>query len=659
MPQNEVKLIITADNKGATAGIKGVESSLQGMSANTSSLVSQIKTHWFSLTAGITGAIFSIRQAFNEFEASVLRQEKVLAFDNLAISVGQNAQSIINDVRAAAGEMLSMQKTIEITGRAMLLGLEPESITRLMEVARASAKVTGQTIEQAFGDITLGVARQSKMILDNLGILLDYDKELRNLQDALGKTESQLTDAERRQAFLNATFEAGEKIINRVGTGTASLNDLYQQQKALLSDNLTNLRDMVFQSRTFVDLLAAINDNLKVFVVVVGFAAQELRDMWDALKWVASPLASFWGLLRQGSQIAGDALDKLLGYNQAITETQRLIKNAPQNVGQLGFSFPSEFSAIPQRAPTPPITMSQADIDKWLKEQAEFEKSVGEAFREEGRLAEEARRRDEEAAKRRQEVYRDMYEALRFDTERYYEFQKGLLEQQREEEIAVTGDIQLAWEAFYARLRELEEERILRTNDFVGGIKVFYSELEREGFTWAQGSRNMMRDWKSGMESELAGFLNTAETNWDNLGDAFKDMLGGMLEAMRNAANQMIAEWAIKGLFSLFGSFFGAGLNVGASSMGGTSSGAGSWGLASGSYNPSPFAMQGNAALVPQTANSQGTVVVQQTVQFNVSTIDEQGTEQFFRKNSGMIQKVVGEGVDRSRAFAAQLRGNR
>ena len=57
----------------------------------------------------------------------------------------------------------------------MMLGIAPEKISKLMEIARATARMTGQEVSTAFDNIAMAVGRQSKMILDNLGIIVSVE----------------------------------------------------------------------------------------------------------------------------------------------------------------------------------------------------------------------------------------------------------------------------------------------------------------------------------------------------------------------------------------------------------------------------------------------------------------------------------------------------
>ena len=147
------------------------------------------------------------------------------AFTNLAASYGANAADIITSLKQVSGQTVSTAAAMDAAGKAMLLGIPAERLASMMEIARASAKITGQTVQEAFNDIAVGIGRQSPMILDNLGITVKLSKAYIEYAGHLGKTVKQLKDAEKKQAFLNAVMKSGKSIVDRVGKSTLTAAD--------------------------------------------------------------------------------------------------------------------------------------------------------------------------------------------------------------------------------------------------------------------------------------------------------------------------------------------------------------------------------------------------------------------------------------------------
>ena len=149
--------------------------------------------------------------------ASAQAKQQEQAFTNLAASYGASADRILAELKRISGGTIATAELVKKAGTAMMLGIAPENIIRLMEIARATSRQTGQTVSEAFSDISLGVGRQSKMILDNLGIIVQVGKANEDYAKTLNKTASQLTDVEKKQAFMNATLKGGKDLMEKMG----------------------------------------------------------------------------------------------------------------------------------------------------------------------------------------------------------------------------------------------------------------------------------------------------------------------------------------------------------------------------------------------------------------------------------------------------------
>jgi hypothetical protein len=157
--------------------------------------------------------------------------EQMMAMDRLAARYGTTADSIVASLRRASKETVSNAKIVQSAGKAMVMGIAPETLTTLMKVATAAARIMGKTADEMFADITLGTARMSKKILDNIGIIVDWRSAYAKHAAAIGVTVRMLDEEEKMVARTNAIKEAGIKIIN-------TLNSEYLTQRERI-DKLT------------------------------------------------------------------------------------------------------------------------------------------------------------------------------------------------------------------------------------------------------------------------------------------------------------------------------------------------------------------------------------------------------------------------------------
>jgi len=223
----------------ATAGADKVQSAydkaMTGVKNASVNATTAMKKGWTSLKgAWVEGvaAVGALAGAWNTMNTAAKAQQEERAFAALTASYGKGSKQIIEGLKAASQQTVSTMDLIKSAGTAMMMGINPEDTVKLMEVAAATAKMTGQDVTTAFSDISLAVGRQSRMILDNLGIIVDVGKANEEYATALGKASTALTDTEKKQAFMNATLKAGAELTERLGGQTDTAADKLQRWAA-------------------------------------------------------------------------------------------------------------------------------------------------------------------------------------------------------------------------------------------------------------------------------------------------------------------------------------------------------------------------------------------------------------------------------------------
>lgn len=159
--------------------------------------------------------------------------------DELAAGAGGSADAMIEAIkRASAGTVAEFDIVLAANKGIMLgLGANAEQWEQLSEVARYRAQAMGISMTQALDDISTGIGRESRMILDNLGIILDLDSVMNQYAGTLGKTADELTATERKQALLASVIQEGQTQIQAAGGITDSAAEAMQRYQASV-DNL-------------------------------------------------------------------------------------------------------------------------------------------------------------------------------------------------------------------------------------------------------------------------------------------------------------------------------------------------------------------------------------------------------------------------------------
>jgi len=121
------------------------------------------------------------------------------------------------DLNEATKGTISNFELMSNANKALLLGLDQEALPKLFENAAIVGRAAGRTTTEAISDITLGIGRQSRMILDNLGIIIKAGDVYDDYALLIGKVTSQLTAQERQTAFNAAAMEALQTSASNLG----------------------------------------------------------------------------------------------------------------------------------------------------------------------------------------------------------------------------------------------------------------------------------------------------------------------------------------------------------------------------------------------------------------------------------------------------------
>jgi phage-related protein len=245
--EKQLTLILNAQNK-ASAEITKIERQLNKLEKGAKSTTGKMESQFRKVTgtlkkfaAGAATAYAAVKTFQKSAELARLGAQATqveTAFRSMAKQVGLNADQMVKSLKEASAATISEMDLMTTATRAMLFDIPADQMGKLMEVARAAATAQGTDTSQMFDDIVTGIARQSKMILDNLGINVSLEKAYEDYAKVLGKTSSALSDAEKKQAFFNSVLEEGERIIDRVGDAASELTDLerWQQLEAQFKD---------------------------------------------------------------------------------------------------------------------------------------------------------------------------------------------------------------------------------------------------------------------------------------------------------------------------------------------------------------------------------------------------------------------------------------
>lgn len=196
-----------------------------------------------------TAAIAGVKQLGEELNETARRgavfQQLSSVLDSYTASVGTNSRAMIDAAKAAAAGTISEYELILNANRALQFEVAktPEAYAKLIELSTALGRAQGINDTQALEFLTTGIARESRLILDNLGLIIDLDDATGKYAATLGKTANELTTAERKQAILEEAFRQGSTAIEANRAASESAATQFERFDA----NVQNLKDSLGQ----------------------------------------------------------------------------------------------------------------------------------------------------------------------------------------------------------------------------------------------------------------------------------------------------------------------------------------------------------------------------------------------------------------------------
>ena len=181
------------------------------------------------------------------------------AFNTLTGGVG-SASIALDKLQEATNGTMSQFDLFQQANNAMILGVTKNSdeMAEMFDMAQRLGRALGRDTASSVESLITGIGRQSRLMLDNIGIIVKSDEAYQDYARSIGKTKDSLTDAEKKQAFMNATLESARKKLKTLGDETSSTQDSYDRLTASVADTGAEIGEVV--NNAFIPLIDATTD---------------------------------------------------------------------------------------------------------------------------------------------------------------------------------------------------------------------------------------------------------------------------------------------------------------------------------------------------------------------------------------------------------------
>lgn len=281
---------LTADVSDMLRGLAAVRSSLGVYSQNTyrvsnslkelgdkqdqakekaKALGAQLRTLNSTINS-VTGVLGKVANGFTAVFAAASEGAKIQAAETFFRNSGKS----IEEYRAAVNGMVSDAELMRKANLADSMGISQETFKVLARVAEASALKTGQSFDYMFNSIIVGTARSSRLLLDNLGIIVSVKDANERWAAANNTVVKSMTDVQKKAAFAEEVVrKASGQMEEFARVGKASAFEFSR-----LDANIANLSDTIKKS---------LADSIEGVLPTINGLLVDLRALFENKDWGA------------------------------------------------------------------------------------------------------------------------------------------------------------------------------------------------------------------------------------------------------------------------------------------------------------------------------------------------------------------------------------
>ena len=168
----QIKILINAEVKKAIDDFKKLEAQKKKNKKEVGELGKAFKTMAGTLAVAFSGQqLASFATQSVQVSAKIRTMER--SFHSLGKSIGTNDKSL-DKLRGALNGTMTDTELMEQANNAMLLGIvdSDDQMAELFDNAQRLAQALGRDARYGVESLTTGIGRQSRLMLDNLGIIV-------------------------------------------------------------------------------------------------------------------------------------------------------------------------------------------------------------------------------------------------------------------------------------------------------------------------------------------------------------------------------------------------------------------------------------------------------------------------------------------------------
>jgi hypothetical protein len=197
-------------------GVTGARAAEGRNFSGIASLARQDTGGFVAAYATLAANIFAVTAAFQALSNAARTEQLTRGLELMGARGGTSLTVLANRFREVTDNAISTADAMRSVAQASSAGIGADDIERIGNVARGASLALGRDMSDSIDRLTRGIVKVEPELLDELGIMVRLDEAVREYAKANNLTASSLTNTQRRQAFMNAVLEEGERKFGAI-----------------------------------------------------------------------------------------------------------------------------------------------------------------------------------------------------------------------------------------------------------------------------------------------------------------------------------------------------------------------------------------------------------------------------------------------------------
>jgi len=222
------------------------------------------------LYAEYAANIYAVTAAFGALQNAMQTEIMIRGMQQLGAATGNSLVGMTKEFVAATDGMVSFREAAEAVTKVTTSGMGKQQVMDIATVAKGASQALGLSMTDAVSRLSRGITKLEPELLDELGLFTKLDKAVSDYARSVGKSEGQLTDFERRQAFANAVLDEGKKKFSEIAQAGSPYDQLLANLKNVATDILSVVNTVIGP------IAKVLADNTGLLTAAIGLFALKI-----------------------------------------------------------------------------------------------------------------------------------------------------------------------------------------------------------------------------------------------------------------------------------------------------------------------------------------------------------------------------------------------